>query len=144
MSTLGERLKIIQNKSGLQQVQFAQSMGISKETLIYYQKNRRHPNSVFLSNLCKIYKVNPIWLLLGEGEPFIGDEGRSGEKEEKVGAIDPVLLLLKEEQKREGIVLTPKQRGAVLKILREFVYRDMRSIRELMQSMQGEQKGEES
>jgi hypothetical protein len=37
MSTLGERIKIIQIKSGLLQPQFAKSLGISKETLIHYQ-----------------------------------------------------------------------------------------------------------
>jgi hypothetical protein len=91
-----------------------------------------------------LYGVNPTWLLLGKGEPFIGNEDRAGEREGKVGAIDPVMLLLKEEEKREGIVLTPEQRGAVLKILREFVYRDMCSIRELMRSMRGGQKREGS
>ena len=78
MSTLGERIKIVQIKSGLQQPQFAKNLGVSKETLIHYQKDRRHPDSVFLSNLCEIYKVNPAWLLLGEGDPFIGDEDKAG------------------------------------------------------------------
>jgi transcriptional regulator with XRE-family HTH domain len=136
MKTLGERIKYIQRNSGKNQTIFAQSLGVSKGSVILYQKNERSPDSSFLKTLCELYKVNPSWLLLGEGEPFIADQGQAGRREGTVGTIDPVVLLLNEEEKRAGIVLTPEQRTAVLKILREFVYRDMRSIRELMQSMQ--------
>jgi transcriptional regulator with XRE-family HTH domain len=145
MSTLGERIKIIQIKSGLQQPKFAQSLGVSKETLIHYQKDRRHPDSVFLSNLCKIYRLNPAWLLLGEAEPFIGERIQEEEsaKQGKVAAIDPVVQLLNEEEERAGITLTPEQRTAILKILRELVDRDVRSIRELLRSIQGGKKKED-
>jgi transcriptional regulator with XRE-family HTH domain len=146
LKTLGERLKFIQKKSGKTLPNFAQSLKVSRDSLINYQQNRTNPDSRILSTLCELYGVNPTWLLLGVGDPTIGDEGQAGERERegKVGAIDPVVLLLNEEEKRAGIVLTPEQRKAILKILREFVYRDMRSIRELMQSMQGGQKGEGS
>jgi transcriptional regulator with XRE-family HTH domain len=142
MSTLGARIKIVQSKSGLQQPQFAKNLGVSKETLIHYQKDRRHPDSVFLSNLCKIYRVDPSWLLLGAGEPFIGERIQEEEsaKQGKVGAIEPVVQLLNEEEDRAGITLTQEQRSAILKILRELVERDVRAIRELLGSLQGEKK----
>lgn len=143
MSTLGERIRIVQIKSGLQQPQFAKNLGVSKETIIHYQKDRRHPDSEFLSNLCKIYGVNPAWLLLGEGEPFIGNriQEEALAKQGKVAAIDPVVQLLNEEEERAGITLAPEQRTAILKILRELVDRDVRSIRELLRSIQGGKKG---
>jgi transcriptional regulator with XRE-family HTH domain len=144
MKTLGDRIRYIQRNSGRNQKIFGQSLGVSKGSLILYQKNERSPDSSFLKTLCEVYEVNPSWLLLGEGEPFIGNKGQAGEREGEAGPIDPVGLLLNEEEKRAGIVLTPEQRKAILKILREFVYRDMRSIRELIQSMQGGQKGERS
>ena len=143
MSTLGERIRIIRIKSGLQLPQYAESLGVSKETLIHYQKDRRYPNSVFLSNLCKIYQVNPTWLLLGEGNPVSGNEGKSRESECWVGAIDPVVQLLSEEEARAGITLIPEQRTAILKILRELVDRDVRSIRELLSSIQGAKQKED-
>ena len=58
---------------------------------------------------------------------------------EKVMAIDPVVQLLNEEE-RAGIPLTPEQRTAILKILRELVDRDVSAIRELLRSIPGEQK----
>jgi len=123
----------------MQQPQFAKNLGVSKETIIHYQKDRRHPDGVFLSNLCKLYSVNPAWLLLGKGEPFIGKRIQEKDlaKQGKVGAIDSVLQLLDDEEKRAGISLTSQQRTAILRILRELVDRDIRSIRELLRSIQG-------
>ncbi len=144
METLGERIKYLQKNSGKNQVEFAESLGVSKGSLVLYQKNNRRPDSSFLRTLCELYRVNPTWLLLGEGDPVIGDEAKSGEREGRVGAMDPVMQLLNEEQERAGVTLTPEQRTAILKILRELVSRDVRSIRELLGSMQGGKKpGEE-
>ena len=57
--------------------------------------------------------------------------------------MDPVVQLLNEEEKRAGLTLTPKQHTAILKILRELVYRDVRSIQELLLSIPGEEKQED-
>jgi DNA-binding XRE family transcriptional regulator len=74
LKTLGERIKYLQKKSGKNQVEFAKILGVSKGSLILYQKNNRKPDSSFLSALCELYRVNPAWLLLGEGEPFVEKE----------------------------------------------------------------------
>jgi transcriptional regulator with XRE-family HTH domain len=140
LKTLGERIKYLQKNSGKNQVEFARSLGVSKGSLILYQKNDRSPDSSFLRTLCELYRVNPTWLLIGEGEPVLGEDGKVAFKAGKDEAIDPVVQLLNEEEKRAGITLTPEQRTAILKILRELVDRDVRSIRELLRSIQGGQK----
>ena len=139
LKTLGERLKFIQKKSGKTLPEFAQNLRVSRDSLINYQQNRTSPDSRFLSTLCALYRVNPTWLLQGEGEPFVEGSTQEGEAtgRGKVGAIDPVVQLLNEEEERAGITLTPEQRTAILKILRELVERDVRSIRELLGSIQG-------
>ena len=139
MKTLGERLKFIQKKSGKTLPEFAQTLRVSRDSLINYQQNRTSPDSRFLSTFCELYRVNPTWLLLNEGGWIIRDEGDSGESE-RVVALDPVLQLLNQEEERAGITLTPEQRAAILKILRELVDRDVRSIRELMRSIPGGKK----
>ena len=146
MKTLGERIKYLQKNSGMNQIDFAKSLGISKGSLILYQKNDRSPGGSFLRTLCEIYRVNPAWLLLGEGEPSIGEKTQGEESAErgKFLTIDPVVQLLNEEEERAGITLTPEQRTAILKILRELVDRDVRSIRELLRSIPGgKKKGDE-
>jgi transcriptional regulator with XRE-family HTH domain len=145
LKTLGERLKFIQKKSGKTLPNFANSLEVSRESLINYQQNRTRPDSKFLSTFCELYRVSPTWLLLGEGDPFLGDEWKAGEKENQISDRDPVVQLLREEEERAGITLTPEQRTAILKILRELVYRDVRSIQELLRSMpEGEKQREKS
>jgi transcriptional regulator with XRE-family HTH domain len=142
LKTLGERLKFIQKKSGKNLPEFAQSVRVSRDSLINYQQNRTSPDSRFLSTLCALYQVNPSWLLQGDGEPFVEGSIQEGEATGhcKVLTIDPVVQLLNEEEERVGITLTPDQRTAILKILRELVERDVRSIRELLRSIQGGKK----
>jgi transcriptional regulator with XRE-family HTH domain len=145
LKTLGERIKFVQKKSGKSLPDFSKSLEVSRESLINYQQNRTRPDSKFLSTLCELYLVSPTWLLLGEGEPFLGDEGKAGEKGSQFSDKDLVLQLLKKEEERAGITLTPGQRTAVLKILCELVYRDFRSIQELLSSFSDRGKqGDES
>lgn len=64
--------------------------------------------------------------------------------EGKFVTVDPFVQHLNDEEERAGITLTQEQRTAILKILRELVDRDVRSIRELLRSIQGgEKKGDE-
>jgi hypothetical protein len=93
-----------------------------------------------LSNLCKVYSIDPAWLLLGEGEQVTVDAVKVGLKERRTADSDPVEQLLDEEVERAGLSLTPDQRTAILKILRELVSRDVRSIQELLRSIPGGEK----
>jgi transcriptional regulator with XRE-family HTH domain len=135
LKTLGERIQLIQKKSGKTLPQFAKSLGVSRHSLINYQKNRTYPDSRFLSTLCELYRVNPTWLLLGEGEPFPLETDMIVPQVALLPVSDSVEQLLAQEEERAGISLTPKQRTAILKIFRELVGRDVRSIRELLQAI---------
>jgi hypothetical protein len=126
--------------------EFSQKLGVSRDSLINYQQSRTSPDSRFLSTLCVLYRVNPTWLLLGEGEPFGKVSTQEGDATERGKALtmDPVMQILNEEEERAGFTLTPEQRTAIFKILRELVDRDVRAIRELLRSIQGgEKKGDE-
>jgi transcriptional regulator with XRE-family HTH domain len=139
LKTLGERIQLIQKKSGKTLPQFAKSLGISRHSLINYQKNRTSPDSRFLSTLCEVYGVNPTWLLLGQGEPSPLEMDMLVPQMAMLPVSDPVEQLLAQEEERAGLRLTPEQRTAILKILRELVSRDVRAIRELLQAIPGGQ-----
>lgn len=136
--TLGERLKLVQQKSGLTLPDFGRQVGVSKESLINYQKDRTKPDSAVLSTICKIFSINPAWLLLGEGEPSIHEGGEAKTSGEgNVVAIDAAVQLLREAEEETGISLNPAQRQAVLPILRKSLAEDRRTVKELIQSMYG-------
>ena len=139
MKTLGERLKFIQKHSGRNQADFSKSLGISKGSLNLYHRNKRRPDSAVLQSLCELYQVNPTWLLLGRGEPFPLEMDMIVPQAAMLPVSDPVEQLLAQEEERAGLTLTPEQRRAILKILRELVSRDVRAIRELLQTIPGEQ-----
>jgi len=70
MKTIAERIKFLYEKSGLTQPEFANRIGIHKNTLIKYMRGESSPQSDTLEKIVAMFKVNPTWLLTGEGEPF--------------------------------------------------------------------------
>ena len=133
-----ERIKfLVDNLASGKYTVFAKNCSIPVSTFKTYVDGPTNPTSVHLRKIASVYRVNLNWLILGDGEPFVEgctEEGVATGRG-KVGATDPVMQLLNEEEERAGIPLTPEQRTAILKILRELVDRDIRAIRELLFSM---------
>ena len=138
-----ERIKFLVEKlASAKYTVFAKNCGIPVSTVKTYIDGPSNPTSGHLRKIASVYRVNLNWLILGEGEPFV--EGNTQEwgaaRQGKIVAIDPVVQLLNEEEERAGVTLSPEQRTAILKIFRELVDRDVRSIRELLRSIQGREK----
>jgi transcriptional regulator with XRE-family HTH domain len=58
--------RISQVRHHLTQTKFADSLGIHKNTLIRYEKEKRLPDAALLIRICEQYGVDPTWLLTGE------------------------------------------------------------------------------
>ena len=142
-----ERIKfLVDNLARGKYTVFAKNCSIPVSTFKTYIDGPTNPTSGHLKKIASVYRVNLNWLILGDGEPFVEGSTQEGEATGrcKLSAIDPVVQLLHEEEERAGITLTPEQRTAILKILRELVDRDVRSIRELLRSIPGgKKKGDE-
>jgi transcriptional regulator with XRE-family HTH domain len=140
MITFGKRLKKVREGLGLDQKAFGMAIGVAgRDTISRWERGLGFPSADILIFIRQNYRINIDWLISGEGEPFIGERIQVAEsaKQGKSVTIDPVIQLLNEEEERAGIALTPEQRTAILKILRELVDRDVRSIRELLRSIPG-------
>lgn len=143
MMTFGERLKKVREGLRLDQKAFGMAIGVAgRDTISRWERGLGFPSADILTVMRQQYRINIDWLIGGEGQPVIGDriQEKESAKQGKVVAIDPVLQILNEEEERAEITLTPEQRGAILKIFRELVDRDVRSIRELLRSFQGGKK----
>ena len=146
MDDIQDRLKyIIGLLSKGKHTVFAKKCGIPPGSFQAYINGQRIPPTEHLMKIITVFGINLNWLLIGEGEPFIKRGSQEVETSSwgKVLIFDPVLQLLSEEEERAGITLIPEQRTAILKILRELVDRDVRSIRELLSSIQGTKKKED-
>jgi hypothetical protein len=145
VDTVKQRLKyLVGLLSNGKHTVFAKKCGIPPGSFQAYIKGERVPPTEHLKKIITVYSINLNWLLVGEGEPFVknGTQEVKDTSRSKVMATDPVVQLLDQEEERAEIILNPGQRAAILKILRELVYRDVRSIRELLRSISGEEKGD--
>ncbi|MEE4380280.1 MAG: S24 family peptidase [Candidatus Competibacteraceae bacterium] len=60
---LGERIRLVRNDHSRDD--FSAAIGVSRNTLMRYERGERCPDAEFLYRICERYQVNPTWLLLG-------------------------------------------------------------------------------
>jgi phage repressor protein C with HTH and peptisase S24 domain len=66
---IGQRIEQIRGR--LTQQVFAKSIGISKSSLIRYEKEDRLPDAEIIARVCEGYKADLTWLITGKGDPFV-------------------------------------------------------------------------
>ena len=69
METLGVRLKQLRKENKITQQQLADAIGVSKTSVIYWEKDENMPKHESLMALAKILKTTPQWLLDGVAVP---------------------------------------------------------------------------
>lgn len=65
MDTIGDRLKILRGQES--QSSFAQKFGISRNTLVNYEKGTSVPDSKLAAAICEELSLSAEWLLFGNG-----------------------------------------------------------------------------
>jgi len=68
-TTVADRRKFI--RGSLTKIEFAGTLGITRNTLLNYDTNKGFPDFERLQKIHKIFKININWLLSGEGEPYL-------------------------------------------------------------------------
>ena len=69
-TTLSERISFIQKNSKLNQTEFAGRIGISQQYLSQICNGRKTPSDRTISDICREFGCDEVWLRTGEGEPF--------------------------------------------------------------------------
>lgn len=62
------RLKELRNVEGLTQQEFADKIGIKRNTFAQYENGRNEPIDAVVKLICDAFHVNETWLRTGEGE----------------------------------------------------------------------------
>jgi transcriptional regulator with XRE-family HTH domain len=65
---LKRRIKELRSSMGLTQQQFADRLGLKRQTIAAYEVGNTEPSNATLLSICREYKVNENWLRTGEGE----------------------------------------------------------------------------
>ena len=66
-----ERLKELRKTLNLTQQEFAEKIGVKRNTIAQYESGRNAPIDAVITLICRTYGVNETWLRTGEGEMFV-------------------------------------------------------------------------
>lgn len=65
-SSIGERLKAVRVRAGLAQAAFGEALGYSRRAVINWEQNTAEPSIGVLGKLCRLFDVDPKWIVMGE------------------------------------------------------------------------------
>ena len=72
MNTLSERLLFALEIRGMNQNTLAKKLGVSRSAISQICTNKtKNISAELATKICKHLKINPFWLVLGEGKPEI-------------------------------------------------------------------------
>ncbi|MCC2666663.1 MAG: family transcriptional regulator [Gammaproteobacteria bacterium] len=77
---LSKRLRAARKAAGFKSAkEFAKEYGVPVSTYSQHETGKRSISSDLIMNYSAYFKINPSWLLTGEGEPFLVE----GQKDKK-------------------------------------------------------------
>lgn len=79
-TTINQRLNFLLNALGMKAGPFSRALGVSETTVRNYVDRTSKPSSEILEKIVNTFKqVNLVWLVTGEGEPFLQEAGESAQ-----------------------------------------------------------------
>lgn len=70
MESLNLRVREIRTREGLSQTEFAERIGLSKNFISLVETGGRIPSDRTISDICREFGVNEIWLRTGAGDAY--------------------------------------------------------------------------
>lgn len=115
---IGEKLRIIRKKLDINQQDFALKLEVSLKTYQNYESNKYPAKLDIICNLIEVFKVNPNWLFINQGNIFldsteINDFSPETYLKEGYDITDFELELIKDE-----FLSSPPIKKSILKLLR--------------------------
>lgn len=68
--SIGDRIIQVRKELKITQSEFAEKIGVARNTITSYETNIRTPMENTIKLICREYKVDYMWLTTGEGEMF--------------------------------------------------------------------------
>ena len=111
-----DRIKRLRKVLDLTQQEFAERIGVKRNTIGQYEIGRNAPPGTVISLICKEYGVNEEWLRNGTGEMFAPDAGDELEALAKKYGYSGAMAVLVEKL----VNLSPDRQAVVTDFLIEF------------------------
>lgn len=71
MDTVNARIRDARKLLKKTQKEFAASLGMSENFIWQIEKEQRSPSDRTISDICRIFGIDEVWLRTGEGQPFL-------------------------------------------------------------------------
>lgn len=71
IDTIGNRIKEIRKATGKTQQAFADAIGLKRNTVATYEMGKATPSDRTITDICREFNVDEIWLRTGNGEMFV-------------------------------------------------------------------------
>lgn len=68
---MNERIKLLRKTLSLTQDEFAEKLGLARNSIASYESGRRNPNDAIIKLICREFNVDYFWLTEGVGEMFM-------------------------------------------------------------------------
>ena len=75
--SMRDRIKQLRKAQGLNQTEFGDKLGVSKDVVYNIESGRVNPTEMQIRLICRTFPVSEVWLRTGEGEmlqPISADE----------------------------------------------------------------------
>lgn len=93
---MNERLKKLRKALDLTQQEFADRIGVKRNTIATYEIGRNTPLDAVVSSICREFNVSETWLRTGDGEMFV----QRSEEDELAAAVERLITGESAEFKR--------------------------------------------
>lgn len=70
MNTMNDRIKILRKNLDLTQQEFANTLGLKRNSVASYEIGRSIPMEAVIISICREFNVSETWLRTGNGEMF--------------------------------------------------------------------------
>jgi len=111
--SLKERFQKVISDSGLSLPDFAEKVGVARNTLVRYRDGERSPSIEFLERICEVFNVDRSWLLLGES-------CTPGKASIDMDILTPVIAGVEKGLAGKNLVLAPDKKAQLIALLYDY------------------------
>lgn len=79
---MNERIRELRKALGLTQQEFADRLGVKRNTIAQYETGRNSPIEAVITSICREFNVNEEWLRTGQGDMLVNLD-----KQKKIAAF---------------------------------------------------------
>lgn len=66
-----ERIRTVRIALGLSQQEFANKLNLKRNSIAMIETKKRNPSTRTISDVCRIFNVDPIWMETGDGDMLL-------------------------------------------------------------------------